>query len=196
MSNSGRLDNSLEKICRRRFTENGCHGWEHVERVRALCRVIGEREGADLRILDAAALLHDSGRASDERDHARKSAEFTLEVLTPMGLEPAFIQRVAEAVMAHSFSSGRAATSIEAKVLSDADRLDAMGAIGIYRTVQYNTEHGYSAEKVGEHIREKLLKLEDLLYTETAREMARPRTEVLRRYLEALELEIRESSTR
>jgi uncharacterized protein len=98
--------------------------------------------------------------------------------------------------MAHSFSSGRTASSIEAKVLSDADRLDAMGAIGIYRTVQYNAEHGYAAERVGEHIREKLLKLEDLLYTETARKMARPRTEVLRRYLEALELEICESSTR
>jgi uncharacterized protein len=89
MSTSERSGSSLEEICRRRLAENGCHGWEHVERVRALCRVIGEREGADLRVLDAAALLHDSGRASDEIDHARKSAEFALEVLTPMGLDPA-----------------------------------------------------------------------------------------------------------
>lgn len=178
----------MEEICRAGFEDVGSHGWEHVERVRLLCRRIGRSEGADPIILDVAALFHDTMRAGN--DHALESAEFADTVLPLMGFDPEFCARVNEAIAAHSFSAGRAANSTEAKALSDADRLDAMGAMGIYRTVQYNLEHCYPARRVAQHIREKLLKLEALLYTETAKKMAKGRMSVLEHYLNGLEEEL------
>jgi uncharacterized protein len=175
-------------LCRSAFSEIGCHGWEHVMRVRCLALAIGAREGASLPVIDIASLFHDTMRLDD--DHALRSAEFAATTLSTMGFSRSFIEGVREAIASHSFSGKRTARSIEAKVLADADRLDAMGAIGIYRTVQYNLENGYPAERVAEHIEEKLLKLEPLLNTETARAMARRRSETLRLYLEALEEEL------
>jgi len=182
----------MEEICRAGFEDVGSHGWEHVERVRLLCRRISKSEGADLIILDVAALFHDTMRAGT--DHALDSAEFADTVLPLMGFDPEFCDRVHEAIAAHSFSAGREAKSTEAKILSDADRLDAMGAMGIYRTVQYNLEHGYPVERVAQHIREKLLKLEALLYTETAKKMAKGRTSLLEHYLNGLEEEFLDAS--
>jgi len=183
----------IEEICHAGFEDVGSHGWEHVERVRALCRRIGRSERADPIILDVAALFHDTMRASD--DHALESAEFADTVLPLMGFDPEFCDRVHEAIAAHSFSTGRIAESIEAKVLSDADRLDAMGAMGVYRTVQYSLEHGYPVGRVAQHIREKLLKLEGLLCTETANKMARGRASLLEHYLKALEDELLDASS-
>jgi uncharacterized protein len=178
----------IEDLCRSAFSEIGCHGWEHVMRVRRLAQVIGEREGASLHVLDVAALFHDTMRLDD--DHALRSAEFAATTLSTMGFSRHFIEGVSEAICSHSFSGKRVARSTEAKVLADADRLDAMGAMGIYRTVQYNLENGYPAERVAKHIEEKLLKLEPLLYTATARAMASRRSEILRLYLDALEEEL------
>jgi uncharacterized protein len=183
-----RLLPKMEELCRSAFSEIGCHGWEHVLRVRRLASVMGAREGGNLAMIDVAALFHDTMRLDE--DHAQRSAEFAATTLSTWGFSKAFIEEVSEAITCHSYSGKRVAGSIEAKVLADADRLDAMGALGIYRTIQYNLENGYPAERVAEHIRGKLLKLEQLLYTETAKGMARGRSETLSIYLEALEEEL------
>jgi uncharacterized protein len=183
----------LEEACKVHFEDIGCHGWEHVARVRSLSRTIGEKEGADLAVLDVAALFHDTMRSSE--DHSARSAEYAEQTLAAMGFSNDFRAAVYSAISAHSFSAGRAAEILEAKVLSDADRLDAMGAIGIYRTAQYNLEHGYRAERVGEHIREKLNKLQELLHTRTARAMGLRRQSILGLYLRALEEELADSSS-
>jgi uncharacterized protein len=187
-----RLLPSIEDLCRSAFTEIGSHGWEHTIRVRALCSKIGREEGTDLKVLDIAALFHDTMRLDE--DHALRSAEFAFTTLSSMGFDNYFCIKVREAILPHSFSSGRPAKTAEAQVLADADRLDAMGAIGIYRTIQYNLEQGYSAERVAQHIREKLLKLEKLLYTNTAKRMVRSRTEILELYLRSLEEELFDAS--
>jgi uncharacterized protein len=183
-----RLLPKMEDLCRAAFSEIGCHGWEHVMRVRKLASVIGSREGGDLARIDVAALFHDTMRLDE--DHALRSAEFAATTLSAWGFGKAFIDDVSEVIACHSYSGGRAPRSTEAKVLADADRLDAMGAIGIYRTIQYNLENGYQAQRVAEHIREKLLKLERLLFTSTAKDMARGRSETLSIYLDALEEEL------
>ncbi len=187
-----RLIPCLEALSRGCFNEFGCHGWEHVQRVRALARKIGIEEGAALEILDLAALFHDSKR--DETDHARRSADYAEEVLRSHGFSESFLKAVASAIASHSYTSGRFSESLEAKALSDADRLDAMGAIGIYRTVQYNLENGYPAARVAEHISEKLLRLSERMYTSTGRRMARERESILRLYMESLLSELRDSS--
>lgn len=181
----------MEELCRSAFSEIGCHGWEHVIRVRQLASAIGAKEGASLHIIDTAALFHDTMRMDD--DHALRSAEFAATTLSTMGFSGSFIERVREAIASHSFSSKRTPRSLEAKVMADADRLDAMGAIGIYRTVQYNLENNYHAERVARHIEEKLLKLEPLLVTSTAKTMAIKRAVTLRLYLEALKEELLEA---
>jgi len=183
-----RLLPKMAELCRSAFSEIGCHGWEHVLRVRRLALAIGAREGGNLAMIDVAALFHDTMRLDE--DHALRSAEFAATTLSAWGFSKAFIEGISEAIACHSYSGKRIAGSIEAKVLADADRLDAMGALGIYRTIQYNLENGYPAERVAEHIRDKLLKLEQLLYTDTAKGMARGRSETLSIYLEALEEEL------
>lgn len=181
----------LEALCRACFGDIGCHGWEHVLRVRALVASLGEREGADLAVVDAAAVFHDTKRGDE--DHALASAKFAEEALLKEGFSRAFATAVSGAISNHSFSSGRVPITIEAKVLSDADRIDAMGALGIYRTVQYNLEHKLPAPRVAEHIREKLLKLPSMMHTASARRLAEERVQVLQLYLSALESELSEA---
>ncbi len=188
-----KLIHSLEIRCRCGFEEIGCHGWEHVQRVRALSRRIGIEEGAVLEILDLAALFHDSKR--EEEDHARKSADHAEAILRSEVFSEEFSRAVGDAIASHSYTSGRVPNSIEGRVLSDADRLDAMGAIGIYMTVQYNLEKGHSAARVTTHISEKLLRLSGGMYTETGRRMARDREEILVLYMESMLSELRDSSS-
>jgi uncharacterized protein len=182
---------NLEALCRASFRDIGCHGWEHVVRVRALAASLGEREGADLTVLDAAAVFHDTKRGDE--DHAFASAKFAEAALLKEGFSRAFATAVSGAISTHSFSSGRVPETIEAKVLADADRIDAMGALGIYRTVQYNLEHSLPAPRIAEHIREKLLKLPAMMHTASARHLAEERIHVLRLYLSALESELSEA---
>lgn len=182
----------IESLCRAAFDDIGSHGWEHVERVRALCAKIGAAEGADLIVLDLAALLHDVIRISE--DHALQSAEFARSLLSAMGFDAYICSSVYEAIASHSFSSRRTPTLLEAKVLSDSDKLEAMGAIGIYRTIQYNREHGYPLSRVVEHIKDKLLGLPSLLFTKTAKEFAQKRIPILEHYLKCLEEELLEAS--
>ncbi len=199
MSPSGQSDEvryrqkaaKLEALCMELFGAIGCHGWEHVTRVRAMAATIGEREGADTVIIDAAALFHDTKRRED--DHASASAKFAEETLLGEGFSTTFAKAVSSAISTHSFSAKRTAKTIEAKVLADADRIDAMGALGIYRTIQYNLEHGLPASRVAEHIRGKLLKLPSLMHTASARELAKKRSLVLQLYLSALESELSEA---
>ncbi|MBN2335364.1 HD domain-containing protein [Candidatus Bathyarchaeota archaeon] len=161
---------------------NGCHGYEHTERVIRLCTALGEKLGADMDVLIPAAILHDVGRGGE--DHAARGAKKAIEILREAGLDEARIDAIAEAIRVHSFSGSLGATSLEAQILSDADKLDAMGAVGVYRGAQYSGEHGRPLERFVGHFHEKLLKLRELLYTEEARRMAERRHEFMLRYLE------------
>ena len=182
----------IEAMCKAAFDDVGSHGWEHVERVRTLCKKIGEKEGADLLVLDLAALFHDVIRVSE--DHAMQSAEFARSVLSTMGFGDNICSAVHEAIASHSYTSGRTPKSLEAKVLSDADKLDAMGATGIYRTIQYNTERALPPPRILEHVRKKLLNLPSLLHTNSAKEIAKRRIAIMEHYVQCFEEELLETS--
>lgn len=167
---------------------NGCHGFEHTERVVELCRVLGERMGADLSVLLPAAILHDVGRS--EESHAEKGAEKARGILERHGVPDEKRDRIVEAIRVHSFSGGQEAASLEAQILSDADKLDAMGAIGVYRAGQYSGEHGRSLEDYVAHFHEKLLTLKGLLYTGEVRRLAEGRHRFMESYLEELMREL------
>jgi len=165
------------------------HDRDHVERVVKLAVYIARREGADVEVVKKSAELHDIAR--DKPNHAIESAKLAREILRKEGYDEEFIESVAHCIEAHSFSSGVEPKTLEAKVLSDADKLDAIGAIGIARAFIFSGEKGRSIEETLKHFEEKLLKLKDLLYTKTAKELAKERHEFLVKFYEQIKKELK-----
>jgi uncharacterized protein len=127
----------------------GSHDWEHTLRVHRLCRRIGPLEGADMVVLEAAAYLHDIGRpAQDEARgalcHAVHGARMAEEILQPLDLEPSRKDNIVHSIRTHRFRDDALPQTIEARVLFDADKLDAIGAVGIARAFQFAGELGAS----------------------------------------------------
>lgn len=190
------------------------HGFDHIERVYALCEQIGKREGADMEILLAAALLHDAqGSHPDEgnrKGHHILSAEFAGDVLSGLGWPPGKIRAVQHCIRAHRFRGGEKPSSLEAMVLFDADKLDVIGAVGVVRALAYAFQAGQPAfaEPSGSFIatgnREpgephsayheyhfKLKGISAKLLTKTAREIAEMRQQFLDAFFEELAREMR-----
>lgn len=176
------------------FGREGTHGFSHVKRVFNLCLHIGGAEGADLEILALAALLHDIARPLESsgkvKDHAIEGARIARQYLKSMGYPAERAEAVAHAIEAHRFSGGPEPRTLEAKILSDADKLDAIGAIGVARVFMYSGEHGRSIEDSLAHFEEKILQLKELMYTETAKELARERHRFTEEFVERLRREI------
>ena len=113
---------------------DSAHGYDHVLRVWRLARRIGRAEGADMEVLQAAVLLHDVGRAeqlSTGECHAAIGARRAREILSGQPADQ--VERVAQAIQEHRFRGGAGPSTLVAQVLYDADKLDAIGAIGVAR---------------------------------------------------------------
>ncbi len=171
------------------------HDFDHVLRVLALAERIGKAEGADMDVVRTAVLLHDVARATEERtggDHARMGAERARGILDAAGAPPDFVTAVAHAIHTHRFRSDTAPQTLEAKVVFDADKLDAIGAVGVARAFGYGSIKGqrlwsdavpesYDGRSFGvEHTPRhefayKLTKIKDHLYTPTGRSIAEGR---------------------
>lgn len=176
----------------------GSHGLDHVERVTVLCEVLGREEQADLRILLPAALLHDIARPREKEcglPHEQEGARIAGEYLASIGYDPARIPAIAAAIRTHRFRSAEKPVTLEARILSDADKLDALGAVGIARTFMRAGEHGTTMTDAIDHFHEKLLKLTDLMYTKTAQRMARERQAFLLSFLDRFREETGTSRT-
>ena len=190
----------------RRLYDDGdtAHDFDHVLRVLALAERIAKAEGANIEIVRTAALLHDI--AHGEPDHHLRGAERARELLA--NEPPDFVEAVAHAIEAHRFRAEPQPRTLEAKVLSDADKLDAIGAVGVARAFAYSGYHGRrllaplndvdprSPPTGADHtaVHEfvfKLSRLRDLLYTETAREIARGRHEFMVAFFQRLDAEAR-----
>lgn len=184
----------------------GGHDWWHVYRVWQLSRKIGKAERANLFIVELAALLHDIAdpkfHNGDETIGPAKAEAFLLSV----GVEKNIIDPVIEAIKNISFKNsfdGNGPDSLEMKVVMDADRLDAMGAIGIARAFNYGgfrnrpiydpdikpaeykskEEYKKSTSPTLNHFYEKLLLLKDLMNTETGKILAGKRHKYMVRFL-------------
>ncbi len=125
----------------------GSHDWDHTERVCRLAERIARKEGADLFVVRLAAVLHDVGRAEEDRTngrvcHSRRGAEMAALILKRHGLDGRTIERVASAIRTHRFRGRLRPRTLEARVLFDADKLDSIGAIGIGRAFLFAGEVG------------------------------------------------------
>lgn len=174
------------------FRESGAHGLDHVLRVTRLCEEIGEAEGADMRILIPAALFHDIARPIEEETgipHEEEGARIAEEYLGSIGYDAGRIRAIADAIRTHRYSTGAKPGALEAKILSDADKLDAMGAVGIARAFLQAGERGGGIEDAADHIHEKLLNLGGLIYTGAAAAIAERRHALLQVFADALDEE-------
>ena len=180
------------------------HDWSHIERVVNTTKTIAKAEGADLFICEAAALLHDvidDKIIQDPADALKELKKF----LTSIEVTPVQIEAIVSIITRMSFKNHQEKQdlSLEGKVVQDADRLDAIGAIGIARVMCYSGSTGRTIHKPemkprenltpeeyrnGEstaimHFYEKLLKLKDLMNTDYGKKLAKGRHEFLELYL-------------
>lgn len=121
------------------------HDWEHTLRVVSLCKKIGSAENADMETLLAAAYLHDIGREEADKKqicHAELSAQIAEQILIKSGFPSCKIPQALHCISTHRFRGDNPPETIEAKVLFDADKLDAIGAIGVCRAYSYAGENG------------------------------------------------------
>jgi len=193
---------------------DGAHDVHHLRRVwRSARRIAAAEGGADMVVLLAAAYLHDlvnPPKDSPLRSQAsRLSAQSATPLLEGMGLDAARAACAAHAIEAHSFSAGIEPRSAEARILQDADRLEALGAIGLARCFytggKMNSALWEAEDPLGrsgralddsrfsiDHFPLKLLRLPGLMRTAEGRRMALRRTRVLELYLAQLERELEE----
>ncbi len=153
------------------------HGFPHVLRVKSYAYMIVEGEGlsVDDELLLVGIYLHDIGRRVGE-PHAYYSAILAKLVLSLLGYSQCFIEKAINMILSHSYSYSRKhgikPLTVEARVLSDADKLDALGVIGFTRVIYYSARKGRSIEETIKHIYDKLYSLDKLLYYNTSRKIA------------------------
>jgi uncharacterized protein len=105
-------------------------------------------------------------------------------------------ENIIQSILSHSFSANGNANSLESKILSDADKIDAIGAIGIYRAACFQYEHGTGLMAMYRHFFDKLLLLPAKMYTETGKNIAESRIGLMKTYISQLEDELGLNSTK
>ncbi|MEW6076555.1 MAG: HD domain-containing protein [Thermodesulfobacteriota bacterium] len=194
-------ESAITEIVKQFFlAAQGSHDWEHTRRVVDLTRTIGALEGADMAVAVTGALLHDIGRCHQDNAggalcHAQKGADLAVAILEQFDFSANQIKNIVHCIAAHRFRKPPEPETLEARVVFDADKLDAIGAIGIARAYLFAGELGaclhnpeidvtlapsYSVNDTG--YREYLVKLrwiKDRMLTAAGREMARQRHEFM-----------------
>ncbi len=168
------------------------HGCDHAMRVYRNALEIAESvPGADVRIVSLAALLHD---ADDHKLFDTENNANARRFLAPR-VDAETADRVCAVINQVSFSRnrGRRPDTAEAEIVQDADRLDAIGAVGVARTFAYGGRHGRDLEASIAHFHEKLLLLKDLMNTDRARELAEERHAFMELFLREWNKETGES---
>lgn len=205
-------------FCRGMATTSGpikpSHDADHVRRVVALACHLARVEGADGVLVACAAYLHDMERGREDaggEDHAVAGARRAREVLPRSGLfSPKETELVADAIASHRYRSGPPPPTLEARCLHDADKLDALGAVGVGRAYMMAGEHGQQlhsqvgdgteARHVGDidHVKYspveeytvKLRHLPERMTTDEGRCLARRRAEFMASFFDELEAEV------
>jgi len=176
----------LKDFAKKHSESDDIHGFPHIKRVYDLCLEIGKKLNANIELLKIASLLHDIGRIDEKlnklkRNHAEISAEKALDFLNShdFNLSKEDIENIIHCIRAHSFSNDAIPNTIEAKILSDADKLDALGAIGLYRTIGYTVKNGGELNQIIEHLENKIIKLKHQMYLKISRKIAKKREKII-----------------
>lgn len=187
--------------------ESSGHDWWHIYRVWQLAQNIGKKEKADMFVVELAALLHDIDDWKNNEGDSSVGAKVAASMLRKYQVAEEAIDQIVDIIMNISFKGvtdkQSKMVSIEGKVVQDADRLDAIGAIGIGRTFtyggskgnlmydpgvqadpeKYGTSHGKGSSTTINHFYEKLLLISSLMHTKTAKKMAKGRHKFMEQFL-------------
>jgi uncharacterized protein len=204
-------DKIKKKVKRMLQDRDPAHDFYHTMRVYKNAKLIGRREGTNMEVLLLAVLLHDlvvypkgsakSSKSSDE------SADLAENILQSYGYPQDQTNQICYCIRVHSYSKRLVPASLEGRILQDADRLDALGAIGIARTFSvggsenrsfYNLDDPFcrtdralnDKQWTLDHFQLKLLKLEDFMHTRTGKKIARERTRFMMLFIRQLQREI------
>lgn len=201
---------SLKDEVKKIMKNDPAHDFEHVMRVYKNAQNICKKEKVNETLVLTAVLLHDivSYPKSDKRSKTSsiKSAKKSKQILEKYSFSKKEITIISNAIRDHSFTRNRIPDSIEGKILQDADRLDALGAMGIARVFAtggslnrpfYNTDDPFCKKRIPDdntwtidHFFQKLLHLESLMNTKSGKIEAKRRTKILKIFLEQLKQEI------
>ena len=200
------ISNDVKKI----IENDSAHDFEHIMRVYKNAKKLCKQEKVNEKLVLCAVLLHDivSYPKSDKRskNSSIDSAKKAIIILKRYGFTENEITIISDAIREHSFSQKKTPKTIEGEILQDADRLDALGAIGIARVFAtggslkrpfYNTDDPFCKKRNADdkiwtldHFFQKLLKLELLMNTKSGKIEAKKRTRILNEYLKQLKQEI------
>lgn len=201
--------NKLEDRVRSLYKKDDpAHDWNHVQRVLANCYRLVHAEGGELELVLAAALLHDIVNLPKNHPQRREASTMAARAAREY-LQSDFskeeIDRICSAIEEHSYSLGKKPSSLEAAILQDADRLDAVGAIGVMRTIAcgaqmgspfYNSNEPFAKTRTLEdrfmvdHFYIKTLKLGEGMNTGAARALADERVAFMENFLVQLRQEL------
>lgn len=201
---------SLKQEIQLKMSNDLAHDFEHIMRVYKNAQKICKKEKTDEKLVLCAVLLHDviSYPKSDKKSKlsSLKSSEVSKQILKKYNFTENEIQIISDAIKDHSFSQNKIPKTIEGKILQDADRLDAIGAIGIARVFAvsgsekkpfFSIDDPFCKKRVPDdhkwtldHFYKKLLLLESLMNTKSGKIEAKKRTKVLKYFLSELKKEI------
>ncbi|MEZ0223429.1 MAG: HD domain-containing protein [Alphaproteobacteria bacterium] len=185
------------------------HDILHIRRVVKAALSLAKEEGADINVVMPAAYFHDFVNVPKDDPRRRQastlSAQAAAEYLSSEGYPGKYLESIRHAIAAHSFSAGITPETLEAKVVQDADRLDALGAIGIARCFSTSALLGRPYYHEGDMLAEnrtpddksfaidhffvKLFKVAEMLQTKSARDEGQRRVVFMREYLKQLQSE-------
>ena len=190
--NSKIIDNAITYISELFKDNSDGHDVGHTLRVFHLSKQIAEHyEEIDATLISLTALLHD---VDDHKLFDTKNNENARKFLLSQDVDDVTIDTICNIINSISYSKnkGQKPTSIEAQIVQDADRLDAIGAIGIARTFSYGGNNHRSLKQSIEHFYDKLLLLKDMMNTDIAKQIAEERHKYLEEYLKELNKELGE----
>jgi uncharacterized protein len=202
------LTQTIQQFVKERFESfEGSHDWFHIERVWNTAKYIQSQEGGNLEVIELAALLHDIADHKYNDGDFQKGQKVAYELLITKGASEELAEEVSKVIGIVSFKGANVAdeaASLEGQIVRDADRLDAIGAIGIARAFAYggsrnrplynpeieprlhSSKEDYYTSKSHtiNHFYEKLLLLKDRMKTSTAKILAEERQKVMLDFLE------------
>jgi len=193
----------LKKKIKPYFEKHGGHDFAHTERVYRNAIKISKGENIDLDVVKAAALLHDIAREMEDigkiKCHAEEGAKIAKRILREINFPEEKIEKVVHAIKVHRHSKNKKAETKEAKIIQDADRLDALGAVCIARVFSYGAKKGRliydpkikpkqkyegDSETSINHFYEKIFKIKpETFKTKKARSMAEKRYKFVKNFV-------------
>ncbi|ELI5410600.1 TPA: HD domain-containing protein [Vibrio parahaemolyticus] len=189
---------------------DAAHDIEHVKRVVKTAKQLCDEENADIAIVLPAAYLHDCFTYPKDHPNRKQSsaiaAKKAIAYLESIQYPQHYHDAIAHAIEAHSFSANIRPNTLEAQIVQDAERLDALGAIGVTRCIQvsthfnaqlYNDNDMFAKERelndkqfTVDHFQTKLFKIVDTMNTESAKLEANKRKAFMQTYLKQLHDEV------